>query len=395
MDGKVAAGLAATGLFVVCLCVIGARQQQLSQWKLKLGTGSLLTDVVRTKGKKCPLTNGNTTTFGGHLHDLRCSTSLFREYYTACGYFPTGGRWETVPYNGENITKFQPTACHFQWPNTEKLRLSLNLQKSIHLVLMGSSQMLRYSKGVIAVLQKVGYRCSLIQNEHQVDRTPDGSYFRRKNIRVSGKLQVRPHHCSGCVSSIHSCTTSWGSIDVEYIAMDDILDSTVRLYNRQSREKSIETYQEYVFRLFLKDRYPDVLVISPTLNHVKFKDSVGKFALDMDYLRGLMSLYLPRQTQIIWIPGMGESEKTRNSKQYLFKRVDGVLASTKIDQLNHILYAKTEHQLLNASSGISGFLDLYQASLDRGDWYKDGVHLQQVWYKTMAAYILELIYVTQ
>ncbi len=391
MYGQVAVGLAASGVLVVCLCVIGARQQQLSQWKL-LGTENLLKDVVRNKSNSCPLTNRNTTTFGSHL---RCSNALFREYYTACGYFPSGGRWDTVSYNDENVTKFKPTACYFQWPNTEKLRVSLNLEKYIHLVLMGSSQMFRYSEGVIAVLQKVGYRCSLIQNEHQVDRTPDESYFKQKNISVSAKLQVRPHHCSGCASFIHSCTASWGSIDVEYVAMDDILDSTVRLYNRESREKSIETYQEFVFRLFLKDRYPDVLVISPALNHVKFKDSARKFALDLDYLIGLMRLYLPRQTRIFWIPGMGESEGTRSGEQYLFKKVDGVLASTKIDQLNHILYARTEHQLRNASSGINGFLDLYQASLDRGDWYQDGVHLQQVWYNTMAAYILELIYVTQ
>ncbi len=296
-----------------------------------------------------------------------------------------------MSYHGERVTKFQPSACHFQWPDTKLLQQSLNSTKGIHLLLMGSSQMRLHKVGVVTVLQEVGYKCSTIEREYQVDRTPDPSYFAQKNTNMSEKLQVRPHHCSGCLSSTMACVAPWGSIKLEYIGMDDILDSTVRFYNRKSREKSIETFQEFIFRQFLKDRYPDVLVISPTINHVKFKGTTAKFALDLNYLRGLMHLYLPETTRVFWIPGMAESEKTRHNEQYLRKRVDGWLASDKINHLNHVLYAQTEHELLNVSSSVYGFLDLYQASLDRGDWYHD----EPIWYRTMAAYILELIYLIQ
>ena len=398
MYGKAAVAVALSCLLIIVLCTIGERNQRISEWDPRYANATLKKDSALTKdsvspwAKKCPLNNSDTQNFGSHL---RCSTTLFRKYNSECGYFPTGGAWVTVSYHGESVTKFQPSACHFQWPDTEKLRRSLSSVKGTHLLLVGSSQMRNYRTGMIAALQNVGYNCALIQKEQQVDRTPDVSYFSQKDTDVRAKLQVRPHHCSGCLSSLHICSAPWGDINVEYIGMDDILDSTVRFYNRYNREKSIETFQEFMFRQFLKDRYPNVLVISPTLNHVKFKDTAAKFALDLDYLRGLMHLYLPETTRVFWIPGVAESEKTRHSEQYLRKRVDGWLASDKINHLNHVLYAQTEHELLNVSSSVYGFLDLYQASLDRGDWYGDGVHLQPIWYRTMAAYILELIYLIQ
>ena len=324
-----------------------------------------------------------------------CSKTLFKQYCRVSGYFPSGGKWLTVKHNGKNVPQFQPNVCHFQWPSTEALRQALPRHRSSHLLLMGSSQMKRYTGGVHSVLGQTGFKCKKMKREKQIDRTPDTRYFARGNMTLASMLQVRRHHCSGCTSSLYTCTASGSDINVEYIGMDDILDSTVRLYDPNGREHSVETYQEFIFRMFLKGHYPDILVVSPALNHLKFKYSPAKFAMDLDFFIGLMRLHLPQTTRVLWIPGSAENENAKRrvkNERYWNMRVEGMLASERIDLFNHILYANIEKELMNASSNIFGFLDLFQASMDRESWYTDGTHLQKAWYKTMAAYILELLY---
>ena len=324
-----------------------------------------------------------------------CSKTLFRQYFRACGYFPSGGKWLAVKHNGKNVPQFQPNACHFQWPSTEALRQALSHNGSSHLLLLGASQMKRYTGGVLTVLRSAGFKCRIMKIAKQKDRIPDTRYFARGNMTLASMLQARGRYCSGCASSLHTCTVSGSKINVEYIGMDDILDSSLRIYDRSARENCVETFQEFIFRIFLKDHYPDFLVVSATPNHLKFKYSRTRFVMDLHYFIGLMRSYLPQTTRILWIPGIAENEnaqRTEKNKRNFNKRVEGMLASERIDLLNHILYANIEKELINASSNIFGFLDLFQASVDRMSWYVDRGHLKNTWYMTIAAYMLELIY---
>ena len=264
--------------------------------------------------KQCSLHSYNITKFGAQHN---CSRALFKQYYRECEYFPSGGKWQTVFYNGENISRFQPDACHFQWPNKsmEALQQSFTHLHGASLLFMGSSQMRMYTGGIVYTLGKIDFKCTLVKKENQQDDLiPDPAYFAGNDTRLREMLQPRPHHCRRCLSALYRCTGLGGNLNLEYLGMDDIVDSTLRLHDRGRRENSIETYQEYIFKSYLKGRYPDVLIISPTLNHLKFKDSPEKFAADLDYIRTLMRLYIPEPTEIFWIPRTAESEAHKQTK---------------------------------------------------------------------------------
>ncbi len=175
--------------------------------------------------------------------------------------------------------------------------------------------------------------------------------------------------------------------------MDDIVDSSIRFYDNRNRANNIETTKEFILRMFLKNRYPDVLVTTAAWNHIKFKDSIEQFTSDIEYYRRLLRMYLPPTTKVYWVTGFRESEKSRPAKatRYINMTRDGMLASERIDLLNHVLFQKIRDEIQNASSGVYGFLDLIEVSKDVTGWLR-GVHMAgPTWYTTIAAYLLELI----
>ncbi|KAK2169844.1 hypothetical protein LSH36_6g00047 [Paralvinella palmiformis] len=60
-----------------------------------------------------------------------------------------------------------------------------------------------------------------------------------------------------------------------------------------------------------------------------------------------------------------------------------MLASEKIFKMNHILYKELEYDLLNSTSRIYCFLDLFNISLGHDRWCTDGVHMVPVWHDSI------------
>ncbi len=346
-----------------------------------------------------PLRGGSEQSlFGPHV---QCTKALFREHNKVFGYFPSGGTWEDVKYNGENVTTFFPTACHFRWPNLTEIRTSCPKALDwLRIAIMGPCHGGEYTRGLVDILKThLGFKCQGMRRERNIrgDHSPDGEYFARGNSELNLSLQLRQRHCHGCLSTEIACqlNTPGASprVHVEYVGMDDVIDSSVRLFNDAVREQSIETYQEFLFRVYFKDRYPDIVIITPSWNHVKFKDSPEKFRADLIYFRALFRVYFPNSTSIYWVPGLRENEINwfLKGQRYRNQRVDGMLASERIDLFNHILFDIVRTELINSTSLLYGFLDQIQSSEDRGSWYRDRVHLDPRWHKTTAAFLLELI----
>ena len=107
-----------------------------------------------------------------------------------------------------------------------------------------------------------------------------------------------------------------------------------------------------------------------------------RLAMEIQYFKGLVEHYLPNNTKLIYMPAYSEFAKRPDSvwKDHLF---EGMLAEEKIAKMNDILYQILEPDLLKDNGRTFSFLDLYEASVSRGEWSTDGIHMQPVWYENV------------
>lgn len=318
-----------------------------------------------------------------------CSPDVFREYYRSNGYFPSAGAWTPGLTFIPNICKFG-----FNLPLKSALQQCFAKRNIKSIVIFGASQAQRYTRYLKDYI-KMGFpKCKVVKVEKQIDRLPQASYYGIPD--GTDRLIATRRHCSGCASYKAICSTSSGSsrVSVEYFGMDDLLDSTLRLYTT-ARENSIETYQEFIFHKYLAPNPPDLIIISPAANHMKFKSKPAKIALDVNYFQSLIKIYLPNTTRTLWMTGTSEHELAQfRNANYKGKTFDGLLATEAIDRLNHIIFEVNKDKFLDSQSGVLGFLDLVSLSQSCpvAWWNKlGGVHMMPVWYKTIALYLISYI----
>ena len=166
--------------------------------------------------------------------------------------------------------------------------------------------------------------------------------------------------------------------------------------NMASKETNLMSFQEFVFRHYLKDRNPDFIVIPPPVNHAKFRELPREFKRDLLSLKSLIDTYMPATTQVYWLPGMPEHEnrRTGRSRKWLNVTVRGKLASQLILDLNNVVYKELEPDLTSDAGRHFGFLDLFKASRNRSEWSHEGVHMEPFWYEVIMSYFLQVFCVS-
>lgn len=58
------------------------------------------------------------------------------------------------------------------------------------------------------------------------------------------------------------------------------------------------TIQEFLFKYYLRSRYPDLLIIFPPFNHDKNAETTASLLIRLQYFLSLMDLYVPDDVQV-------------------------------------------------------------------------------------------------
>lgn len=324
-----------------------------------------------------------------------CTNSLFREYYRRENTFPPPrDPGIAQPARRAAFPVLTPSICSFPQRIIERsfLRTCLKTKQTRSVLLLGDSQGVRYSWGLLTMLQRVFHRCDYLKREVTSQQTPvDRDYFADGNSTLAAKMEVTQRLCSLCVSyKVLCCGRSLRDLTFEYIGMHHMSEygMTVDMGDENDTERKPTSFQEFIFRYYVTES-PDVIIVSPPVNHVKFTSLPNNFRLQFKSFKSLIDTWIPETAQVYWLPGTAEVE-SRKSAEYVNRTWHGKLANEHILDINRVIYEELASDLEHDNRRHYGFLDLFQASQDRGEWSKDGVHFQTFWYELMMSYVLQL-----
>jgi hypothetical protein len=264
-----------------------------------------------------------------------CTFGLFRKIYIRDHYFPTGGRW--VNSTPENILHYHPKSCRLKYPRIPKSFMEQCLAKAnlSSVSTLGDSTVSRYFK---ALTQASGRNCKVVRRENLSSSKflPDKEYFTSEiDVSVRDFVKVQYRFCGGCAGSEVLCsddgTTS--AVRFEHIAQTMILDDTIHLSFPDAHNPHIRldkiwsiTSQEFIFRYFMKDRYPQILLIFLPFVHAKHNLKLDRVAMEIQYFKSLVEYYVPNTTKLIYMPSYSEFEIIRQKDIWYGRKYDVMLA---------------------------------------------------------------------
>ncbi|KAK2147586.1 hypothetical protein LSH36_546g01062 [Paralvinella palmiformis] len=321
-----------------------------------------------------------------------CTHALFREFYTKYKHLPGHGRW----IRKEDQLYFQPKICKFKFDimenSGEALRQCLSHSNVSHIVTMGDSNAGRHYVTMYEAFRSFGRKtCRTIDTEDLAEGgfLPDKNYFTKSDKNWTEFIQIHYRYCRTCKSSRHLCHLTYANqtrdIRFQHVAMTMVMDDSIQLHVPDFRRGSglLEdvfaiTSQQFIFRYYLADDYPDVIIIFLPFNHAK-RLALEITAAEIEYFHALAKYYLPTYTKIFYMPTPSEFERSRLASVWINRTYDrGMLATEMIDELNQKLFHVLFDDLTTDSGRVFAFLDLLKISQDREDWSEDGVHMDWI-----------------
>ncbi|KAI0217212.1 hypothetical protein LSAT2_030907 [Lamellibrachia satsuma] len=310
-----------------------------------------------------------------------CSVDVIRKYCIEHNYFPTGGRWVN--------STFLPDACHLPFRDIPKeyLRECLTRRNITKLVVLGDSNGLRYLNSLKRLLEK-SMKCRTVKVESNLT-IPDVNYFTEGTNLMASDIVVHHRDCSGCRSKTESCSDGSLKLNIEYITMEFFQDTEVTtVRNRwqvncphespQGCHQS-NTNQEFILSEYLVGNYPDVILLFSS-SHDKSRYEQNKVRAYIDYLKMLISMYVPNRTQVFWFSKISENLQ-KKPKIWINVSFDGKYnTNEQIERLNRELFDVLRPEFTIKDGKISTFFDIYDMSLGVPEWSLDGVHLKSQWY---------------
>lgn len=320
-----------------------------------------------------------------------CSFSVIRTYMKECSYFP----------NKLTLTKDNKTELKFcKLPPISKEKIYKYFHENVkRIVAIGDSNGARYAGWMVGQLKQKGIFCHATKSE-PVGFTGRKSYF--FNDTETSKALIDPDRkCRTCTSNHRICQVPATSeykaktISIEYISMImHNLNTTMVNHEYCKTHSTLEvckydTLAEVVFKHYLKDAYPDILMIFPTFAH-DIGVSLGRTVPNINALNNLIADNFPAKSQIIWFPSasanyhrfpMGEGGKT------------GEDMNERINMLNHWLF-ETLMTYPRRSIGpvFHGYFDIGEIGrLREREWADDMFHFLPPYYIAVADTLLALL----
>jgi hypothetical protein len=318
--------------------------------------------------------------------------------------------YATLPFDRvDKYTSEKPPGNYSCWFPDKSLVQAMNIQSrcemkqpdNFRIVIMGDSNAARFSHPFMGTIQDLGWQCSTTKTEQSADPTqPDPNYFVREPSIKLEHLKVKQRGCHGCRSFQVECKKEGGkTLSIEYLATQFLLDSevtTLRMHSMCAVETFCEhsdTYQEFIFREYLVDRYPDVLLFFAS-DHDKNRHTLKRMRLAAHYFFSIIDAYLPANSTVIVMNVM--KQLTQHQPQVwrdaVYER--GMLTNELIQAENAMLYEVMHDKLVQSDKRWYAFPTLYDSTNATDHLYADAVHRAHGWYHSIALYLNHLLCVT-
>jgi hypothetical protein len=233
---------------------------------------------------------------------------------------------------------------------------------------------------------------------------PGKGYYLQGTALTSNTLVVASRTCHSCLSQLTRCTISTNAtpavLEVEYISMMMVANASIvanSTYCRAESTKhnllcSITTQQEFLFKLYFKNRYPDLMLIFGTFGHDRKKsfeyvDKALRHTIEVIDETGTAN------TSVIWFTTASVYAKKLKKVNKKCTYENGMTIHEKIEALNHVLHNALNNRVeASTNPQMFGFWDLFYMSKDIGKfWAEDHVHYLPHWYKYVIGYILHAL----
>ena len=326
-----------------------------------------------------------------------CTLQYLKKYATQCDRYPT------MPFNQirANATNMAPKGNYSCWFPKQHIRketsaLKCKIKKNISsIVILGDSNGGRYWYAMHRLLTSNRWKCITLKQEQPTENgLPDPKYFVKEPAIPLGDIHYRSRDCHGCLSSLCQCSFGGAQLTIEYIALEFLIDSEVTTTRKiASRCKGkfhyycphSDTYQEFIFREYLNNKYPDVLLFFTSMHDIN-RHTLKHIRVSANFFFNLVENYMPRDSYVIIMNGMKrqtmpfkatyENELTANEMQVLH---------------NEIIYDTVHNRLTNPLLFWYVFPTLFDNSTSTNDLYADYVHRTPEWYTSISGYLLQLI----
>ena len=313
-----------------------------------------------------------------------CSTEALTQYTKRTGKYPGEGHWE-----GDH---FLPKLCSLNKSiiSPEEVTKCFQRYRIQSIATVGDSNGIRFFDALLKHIQMGNISCKQTRMEAMLNKGffPEPSYFARDNMELKSLIKVSKRGCRSCMSRKYKCSSSDSDseIEIEHVSMAQMRDQSLTI-NSTTNYSSTDSYQEFLFKYYWRDRMPQLILIFSPFCHVKNRGIMAEQLEDIDYFVDLVNNYVKEGTIVYWIPAFAEfeSQKDKQHKNLLY---EGVSATEALIKLNRHLYERVNSLLL---AQMRVFFDLIEMSLDKEEWSIDGQHMQPIWYKIVTKYLLQLI----
>ena len=157
----------------------------------------------------------------------------------------------------------------------------------------------------------------------------------------------------------------------------------------------VSTQQEFLFKIYLKDHYPDLLFIYATFPH-DIKRSIPFIDTAVHHVIDIIQETLPTTTKTFWFTATATyKKKIPKGEQHHYPGYEhGWTFDEKVDACNWLLFrALKPHLKLANNSQMYGFFDLYSMSKPiQAVWATDLIHYTvHVWYRFVVEYVFAML----
>ena len=345
---------------------------------------------------------------------FNCSLKVINKHMLDHGWFPGTGEWtkcgmcESVGY---------PYA-HYITPHCQLLPpwspITYDYLRQPYrpntIVIHGDSQGARFNKALITLLTKyAGYECRLVRKEPRGMPVRD-NYYRHQLGYMNEIPLIFKRTCLVCSSCFTQCVNNETEheLSLEFISLEIL--HRIHPWNDTSycKEKkhqdegicttSFKTQEEFLFRVYFKDRFPDLLIMATTFGHTVSANQTRNYVKNsLSFLHQLIDKSAVRNSTIVWLPTTYVDTALFEDDRKYGRYEDGVNFTQQVDALNHELFKTLSRRLRKGDRRNYGFLDIFHMSKNREirkAWALDHIHLKPNFYKAVIAYLLQALHHT-
>lgn len=325
-----------------------------------------------------------------------CDRKSFKNYHSQSSNFLSDGFWniDVVKEKPKHFS-FQPSFCKFSTKDLDSayIRKCLSEKNVTKIITMGDSNGKRTFIGLKTILSSGIQNCKLIREERGgKDRFWPGLhyYLGSRKYNLSQDVGSYRRMCMTCRAELNRCSynvvknstsNQKRTLILEHLAMNELFGNNMRVFRTIQDMKPTNYTQEIIFNYYLKNSYPDILIlIVPCVHEILASNLDGGNAGAR--MRGLLGQLLtllkntvPKSTHIYWIPA-----------HYFYGQYQ-----EKTILCNKILFETLKSELSAPDTNMHATLGLFEIGCPM-KWLrsnKDTVHMNPTWYTVVASHLMQ------